>query len=92
LKTWEVFTRELKISFCHDSGDFFAPDDSLAQHSKNPPAKFGCTPEKADVKRRETQKAHNEFRVRLERLLRTGKNIRNPISQIIEDKYLKEAH
>jgi hypothetical protein len=96
LKTWEDFKRHcdtmeahpLKISFCDDCGDFFARIDLLGRHRKNPPPEcLSVTPEKAGTKRRETQKAHDEFRARLEEFLRTGEGIGMPFSQITKGKY-----
>jgi hypothetical protein len=97
LKTWEDFKLQaplrhhggasLKISFCDDCGDFFARG-SLERRCRNPPTEcFNVTPEKADAKRRETEKVHDKFRTRLEGFLRTGEDIGRPFSQIIKEKY-----
>ena len=95
LKTWEDFKRHCNtethpnISFCNDCGDFFARCDSLKRHRRHPPAEcLSVTRGKADEKRRETQRVHDEFMARLERLLRTGEeDIDMPFSQIIREKY-----
>jgi hypothetical protein len=96
LKTWEDFKRHcntmeahpLKISFCVKCGNFFAHGDSLKRHLNNsPPECRSVTPEKAGAKRRETEKAHDEFKARLERFLRTGEDIGRPFSQIIKEMY-----
>jgi hypothetical protein len=96
LKTWEDFKRHcdtmeahpLKISFCDECGDFFARGDSLERHRRNPPPEcLSVTPEKAGAKRRETEKAHDEFRARLEEFLESGEDMGRPFSQIIKDKY-----
>ena len=95
-KTWEDFRRHcdtmeahpLKISFCDDCGDFFSRKDSLRRHCRNPPAEcISVTPEKATMKRRETQKLHEQFRVRLEQGLEKREDIGMAFSQIIKDLY-----
>jgi hypothetical protein len=96
LTTWEDFKRHcttmeahpMRISFCDNCGDFFARGDALKRHCKNPPPECrSATREGADAKRLETEKAHGEFRVRLEGFLRTGEDIGKPFSQIIKEKY-----
>lgn len=96
LKTWEDFKRHcntmeahpLKISFCKHCGDFFARKDSLKRHHENPPAEcVSVAPEKAAVKRKETQRLHEQFRVRLEEGLEKHEDIGIPFSQIIKNLY-----
>jgi hypothetical protein len=97
LKTWEDFKRHcdttethpLKIFFCNHCGDFFARCDSLQRHRNHRPAEcMSITPEKADEKRRETQRIHDEFIARLEAFLRTGEeDVEIPFSQIIKGMY-----
>jgi hypothetical protein len=99
-KKWEDYKRHcdtieahpLKISFCDFCGDFFARGDSLRRHRINqPPECASITPERAAGKRRETQKAHDEFIGRLEGFLKRGEDIGKPFSQIIKKKYPKSA-
>jgi hypothetical protein len=100
LKKWEDFKRHcntmeahpLKISFCESCGDFFARVDSLERHRNNPPPECrSVAPERAGAKRRETQKAHDEFLARLQEFLRTGEGIWMPFSQVIKLKYPKSS-
>ena len=78
----------MKISFCDDCGDVFTCSDLLERHRKNAPAEcLSVTPEEADAKRRDTQKAHDECKARLEEFLRAGEDIGMPFPQIIEEKY-----
>jgi hypothetical protein len=99
-KTWEDFKRHcntmevhpLRISFCDKCGDFFARSDSLKRHFKNPPLECrSVTLARACVKRRETEKAHDKFRARLEGFWRTGEDIGKPFWHIIKDMYPKSS-
>jgi hypothetical protein len=93
-----VEVHPLEISFCDECGDFFARSDSLKRHCKNQPAKcLNITRKKADEKRRETQKAHDESVGRLEGCSNTGEDIGMPFSLIIDhqgeiSRIFKEAH
>ena len=96
LKTWGNFTRHcetteahpLNIFFCEDCGDFFARSDSLKRHRKKPPPEcISVTPEKAAMKRGETQRLHEQFRVSLERSLEKREDIGMPFSQVIKNLY-----
>jgi hypothetical protein len=69
-KTWDDYKRHcdmkekhtLTIYFCDDCEDFFARSDSLDLHRKHPPREcLGVTREKANKKRREMQRIHDEF-------------------------------
>jgi len=100
LKTWENYKRHcdtmeahpLKLYICNRCGDFFARGDSLQRHKNNSPRECdNATPEEAEAKRRETQKAHDEFIGRLEGCLKTGEDIGIPFSRIIKKKYPKSS-
>ena len=93
-KKWEDFKRHCdtmeahpsKNSFGNIRGDFFARSDSLERYRKTPPPMcISVTLEEAAEKRslRETQKAHEEFEVRLV----TGEDIGKPFSRIIKEMY-----
>ena len=96
-KSWDDYTRHcdmseehpLSIDFCDFCGDFFARSDLLKWYHKHPPAEcFSITRSKADEKRRETQRIHDEFVARLREFLRTGEEyVEVPFSQIIKEKY-----
>jgi hypothetical protein len=82
-------THPLTIYFCEYCGDYFARSDSCQRHCENRPAEcLRVSPEKADEKRRATQREHDEFISRLEGYLTTGKeDIERPFSKIIKDMY-----
>ena len=96
-KSWDDYTRHcntlekhpLTIEFCDDCGDFFARSDSLKRHREHPPAEcLGVTRSKADEKRRETQRVHDDFIARLREFLRTGEEyVEVPFSRIIKEMY-----
>ena len=96
-KTWDDYRRHcdtkekhpLTIYFCDNCGDFFARTDSLDRHRKHPPAEcISVTRTKADEKRRETQRMHDEFIARLREFLRTGEEyVEMHFSQAIKEKY-----
>ena len=96
-KTWDDYKRHcdtkekhpLTIYFCDNCGDFFARTDSLDRHRKHPPAEcISVTRAKADEKRRETQRMHDQFIARLREILRTGEeHAEIPFSQAIKEKY-----
>ena len=96
-KTWNDYKRHcdtkekhpLTIYFCDNCGDFFARTDSLDRHRKHPPAEcISVTRAKADEKRRETQRMHDQFIARLREFLRTGEEYAEvPFSQAIKEKY-----
>ena len=78
----------LKISFCEDCGDFFARSDSLERHRKSPPDEcLNVAPERAEVKRQETERVHKEFMETLERSMGTGEEIGMPFAQIIKSMF-----
>jgi hypothetical protein len=93
---WDDFKRHcrtteahpLEISFCAHCGDFFARSDSLRRHLKRPPAEcLDVTPERAEEKRRETEREHGDFIGRVERSMTTGEEIGTPFARIIKQKY-----
>jgi hypothetical protein len=95
-RKWEDFQRHCKateahpieISLCNSCGDFFARTDSLKRHLARPPAQcVDVTPERAEEKRRETERVHGDFMERLERSLTTGEEIRTPFAHIIKQMY-----
>ena len=96
-KSWDDYTRHcdtsekhpLTIDFCDFCGDFFARTDSLKRHREHPPVEcLSVTRSKADEKRRETQRIHDEFVARLREFLRTGEEYPEmPFSRVIKEKY-----
>ena len=99
-RKWEDFQRHCRtteahpidISFCEHCGDFFARTDSLKRHLDRPPPEcLEVTPERAEEKRRETERAHGDFMERLERGLTTGEKIGVPFAHIIKQKYPKSS-
>ena len=93
---WEDFKRHckvteahpLEISFCEHCGDFFARTDSLKRHRSRPPYEcLNVTSDRAEEKRRETEREHGEFMGRVERSLTTGEEIGAPFAHIIKQKY-----
>ncbi|KAI0296513.1 hypothetical protein B0F90DRAFT_1919059 [Multifurca ochricompacta] len=94
--TWEEFKRHcdtmeaypLHIQFCDQCGDFFARSDSLRRHKKNRPTEcVKVMPDMARLKRAETTRLHDEFKVRLENCLRTGEEMRKPFGMIIKERF-----
>ena len=88
-RKWEDFQRHCKtteahpieISFCTGGGDVFACTGSLKRHLARLSAEyyFDVKRERAEEKRRETERAHRGFMVeRLERSLITGEEIGSP--------------
>ena len=97
---WEDFKRHcdymeahpLNISFCNSCGDFFARPDSLRRHCRNrPPECLVVSREEAEAKRRETERVHEEFKVKLEHRLRTGEQIWEPFAQVIKEMFPKSS-
>ena len=96
-KTWGAYKRHcktkekhpLEIDYCDDCGDFFARTDALNRHREHPPPEcLSVTRERADEKRRETQRVHDEFIARLREFLRTGEEyVEVPFSKAIKEKY-----
>jgi hypothetical protein len=96
-KSWDDYTRHcdtsekhpLTIDFCDFCGDYFARTDSLKRHCEHPPVEcLSVTRSKADEKRRETQRIHDEFVARLREFLRTGEEYAEvPFSRVIKEKY-----
>jgi hypothetical protein len=84
-----IESHPLSIYFCEDCGDYFARSDSCQRHCKNrPPECLQVSPERADAKRRATQRAHDEFIGRLEGYLTTGEeDIGMSFTEIIKDMY-----
>jgi hypothetical protein len=97
---WEDFKRHcdymeahpLNISFCDSCGDFFARPDSLRRHCRNrPPECLVVSQEEAAVKRRETERVHEEFKSKLEHHLKTDKQIWKPFAQVIKEMFPKSS-
>jgi hypothetical protein len=95
-KKWDDFQRHCKeteahpisITFCNYCGDFFARTDSLKRHVDQRPAeRLEVRPEKAEEKRRETERVHRDFMERVERSLTTGEEIGPPFAHIIKQMY-----
>ena len=93
LQKWDDFKRHcnssekhpLKIVFCGKCGDYFARPDSLKRHLKSPPAEcLSVKPRKAEEKRDATQRAHEQFIVRLNRFVETGEEIGEPFRDIVK--------
>jgi hypothetical protein len=82
-------THPLTIYFCEHCGDYFARSDSCQRHCENRPAEcLRVTPEKADAKRKATQREHDEFIRKLEGYLTTGEeDIGMSFSKTIKDMY-----
>jgi len=79
--TWEHFKRHcdtaeahpLKIAFCDSCGDFFARSDTLGRHRNKPPLQCrNAKPEETAQKRRATERAHKEFKEKLEGCRKAG--------------------
>ncbi|KAH9982808.1 hypothetical protein BGW80DRAFT_1555843 [Lactifluus volemus] len=78
----------LKISFCSHCGDFFARGDALKRHYDKPPGEcVKAVADKADLKRRETVRAHKAFEERLARWLKTGEEIGLPFAHLIKEMF-----
>ncbi|KAF8497385.1 hypothetical protein F5888DRAFT_1634356 [Russula emetica] len=74
--------------YCDHGGDFFARTDSLKRHrDRHPYECLDVTLERAEEKRRETERAHGDFTRRVERSLTTGEEIGRPFAQIIKRMY-----
>ena len=81
-------THPLKIYFCEHCGDYFARSDSCQRHCENrPPECLRATPEKAEAKRRATEREHDAFIRRLKGYLTTGEDVGKPFSKAIKDVY-----
>jgi hypothetical protein len=77
-----------KISFCSHCGDFFARGDALKRHHDKPPGEcVKAVADKADLKRRETVRAHKAFEERLARWLKTGEEIGLPFAHLIKEMF-----
>jgi hypothetical protein len=77
-----------KISFCSNCGDFFARGDALKRHQDKPPREcVKAMADKADLKRRETVRAHKAFEERLARWLKTGEEIGMPFAHLIKEMF-----
>ena len=86
-------THPLSIYFCDDCGDYFGRSDSCQRHCRNrPPECLRVTTERADAKRRATQRAHDEFIERLEGYLTTGEeDIGMSFTETIKDMYFDSS-
>jgi len=82
--TWEHFKRHcdtaeahpLNIAFCDSCGDFFARSDTLGRHRNKPPLQCrNAKPEETAQKRRATERAHKEFKEKLEGCRKTGEEV-----------------
>jgi hypothetical protein len=77
-----------KISFCNHCGDFFARRDGLKRHHDKPPGEcINAVADKAELKRRETVRAHKAFEEKLARWLRTGEEIGMPFAHLIKEMF-----
>jgi hypothetical protein len=94
-RRWEDYKRHcdtaeahpLRISFCERCGDYFARVDSLDRHRKKPPTGcLGTARERADAKRRETEKVHQRFIEKLDQCLSSGEEVES-FSLMIKDMY-----
>jgi len=84
----EMEAHPVRISFCDHCGDFFARGDSLKRHCKSRPQECReVGPVMAETKRRETKKAHKDFKERLKRCLYSGEGIGRDFAQIIKEMY-----
>lgn len=94
-RRWEDYKRHcdtaeahpLRISFCERCGDYFARVDSLDRHRKKPPTMCLSTArERADAKRRQTEKVHQRFIEKLDQCLSSGEEVET-FSLMIKDMY-----
>jgi hypothetical protein len=90
---WEDFKRHCdtaeahpwEIAFCDRCGDFFARNDSLSRHRRQPPkACTSVSADRAEFKQRETNRVLEEFKARLDRSMTTGERLGTPFSYIIK--------
>lgn len=84
-----------KISFCNVCGDSLLAATCCERHCRNPPPEcLHVAPETADVKRRETQVAHDALHDVFKARVMTGGNNRNVIltDQGEVSGVLEEAH
>ena len=97
-KTWTAFNKHAdtaeahpspsEIRYCGHCGDPFGRGDAFARHCKEPPREcINISPEKAREKREATERAHEEFKKRLERCQETGEDIGKTFAQIIKEMY-----
>ena len=93
LQEWDDFKRHCnssekhprKIIFCDKCGDYFARPDSLKRHIKSPPEECrSIKSRRAEEKREATQRAHEQFIVRLNRFVETGEAIGEPFCDIVK--------
>jgi len=91
--TWEHFKRHcdtaeahpLKIAFCDRCGDFFARSDSLGRHRNKPPLRCrNAKQEETAQKRPATERAHKEFKEKLESCKKTGEEVGMHFAQVIK--------
>jgi hypothetical protein len=88
----EMEAHPVRILFCDRCGDFFARGDSLKRHRKlRPPECREVSPIMAETKRKETKKAHKEFKERLKHCLKTGESIGRPFAQVIREMYPRSS-
>jgi len=97
-KTWTAFNKHAdtaeahpspsEIRYCGHCGDPFGRGDAFARHCKEPPREcVNISPEKAREKREVTERAHEEFKKRLERCQETGEDIGKTFAQIVKEMY-----
>jgi hypothetical protein len=76
------------FSFCARCGDFFARSDSLWRDRNNPPGVcIEVTPDETELKRRETNRVHEEFKVWEKHCLETGEDLGTPFSHVIKQMF-----
>jgi hypothetical protein len=74
-----------KIFFCNHCGDFFVRGDALKRYHDKPPGEcINATADKADLKRRETVRAHKAFEESLAYWLKTDEEIKMPFAHLIK--------
>ena len=92
-RDWERFMRHCDMTkadpwsspFCARRGDFFARSDSLWRDRNNPPSVcIEVTPDETELKRRETNRVHEEFKEWEKHCPETGEDLGTPFSHIIK--------
>ena len=86
--TAEAHPSPSDIRYCGHCGDPFGRGDAFARHCKEPPREcIDISPEKAREKREATERAHEEFRKRLEHCQETGEDIGKTFAQVVKEMY-----